>query len=121
MKIHNFKELKVWQKSMELSVQIYKLTSFFPKDERFGLISQVQRAAVSIPSNIAEGCGRISNKELSRFIAFAMGSCYELETQMILANRFEYIKEENQGECFALIAEVQKMLYGFYNSLNVAS
>lgn len=120
MKIHNIKELKVWQKAIELSVEVYKLTSLFPKDERFGLISQVQRAAVSIPSNIAEGCGRISDKELSRFIAIAMGSRYELETQMILACRFKYISEDRQPDCFALIAEVQKMLYGSHKSLNVS-
>src|SRR5882757_3244406 len=94
MRIHNFKELLVWQKSMDLAVFAYQLTSFFPKEEKFGLISQIQRCAVSIPSNIAEGSGRVSKKEFQHFVSISMGSSFELETQVILAFRFNYITEE---------------------------
>ena len=117
MKIHNFKELQVWQKAMELVVFAYQLTGYFPKEEKFGLISQIQRCAVSIPSNIAEGSGRVSNKEFQHFISIAMGSCFELETQMILAFRFKYINEEQMAEFEAMIRPVQKMSFGLYNSL----
>ena len=74
MKIHNFKELQVWQKAMDLAVFTYQLTSYFPKEENYGLISQIQRCAVSVPSNIAEGSGRVSKKEFQHFISIAMGS-----------------------------------------------
>jgi four helix bundle protein len=94
MKIHNFKELLVWQKAMDLVVFIYHLTRAFPIEEKYGLISQVQRCAVSIPSNIAEGSGRVSKKEFQHFISIAMGSSFELETQVILALNFNYISKE---------------------------
>ncbi len=117
MKIHNFKELNVWKKAVDITVQAYRLTASFPKEEKYGLISQIQRAAVSIPSNIAEGCGRVSDKELQHFVSISMGSSYELETQMILAFRFGYISEELLKEFELALLPVQKMLYGFYNSL----
>lgn len=94
MKIRNFKELQVWQKAMELVVFTYQLTACFPKEEKYGLISQLQRAAISIPSNIAEGSGRLSDKDFQRFISIAMGYSFELETQMLLAFRFNYISAE---------------------------
>ncbi len=119
MKVHNFKELIVWKKSIDLSILCYKLTSTFPKDEKFGIISQIQRAVVSIPSNIAEGCGRGFDKDLQRFLGIAMGSCYELETQMILAFKFGYLSSENLNEFETLANEVQRMLHGFYKSLKV--
>jgi len=78
--MHNFKELKVWKSGIELCKVIFELTRSFPPDERFGLISQMTRCAVSIPSNIAEGCGRRSNKELYQFLNVALGSSFELET-----------------------------------------
>lgn len=118
MKVHNFKELNVWKKGIDLAVLSYILTGFFPKEEKYGLISQIQRASVSIPSNIAEGCGRVSNKELQHFVSISMGSSFELETQMILASRFGYISEEKLKEFEVLVSEVQRMLFGFYNSLN---
>ena len=117
MKIHNFKELQVWQKSMDLAVFTYQLTSYFPREEKYGLISQIQRCTVSIPSNIAEGCGRVSKKEFQHFISVAMGSSFELETQVILAFRFSYIKEEQLADFETLVTPVQKMRFGLYNSL----
>jgi four helix bundle protein len=120
MKVHNFKELKVWQKAMDLTVRAYMLTALFPKEERYGLIAQIQRAVVSIPSNLAEGCGRVTNKDLQHFVSMSMGSCYEVETQMILAYRFKYVSVEDLHAFEQSASEVQKMLFGFYNSLNNA-
>jgi four helix bundle protein len=117
MKIHNFKELIVWQKAMELAVFAYQLTGFFPKEEKFGLISQIQRCAVSIPSNIAEGSGRVSKKEFQHFISIAMGSAFELETQTILAFRFKYINEGQLKAFEELVQPVQRMAFGLYDSL----
>ena len=117
MKIHNFKELQVWQKAMDLAVFTYQLTGYFPKEEKYGLISQIQRAAVSIPSNIAEGSGRVSDKDFQRFISIAMGSSFELETQVILAFRFKYITEEQITAFDEMVRPVQKMSFGLYNSL----
>lgn len=117
MKINNFKELKVWQKAMELTTFIYQLTAYFPKEERYGLTSQVQRCGVSIPSNIAEGCGRVSNKAFKNCISISMGSSYELETQVLLAFKLGYITEEKLEEFDKLIKPVQKMAFGLYNSL----
>ena len=117
MKIHNFKELQVWQKAMDLAVFTYQLTGYFPKEEKYGLISQIQRAAVSIPSNIAEGSGRVSDKDFQRFISIAMGSSFELETQVILAFRFKYINEEQITAFDEMVRPVQKMSFGLYNSL----
>ena len=94
MKVHNFKELQVWQKSMELAEFVHQLTSSFPKEEKYGLTSQIQRCAVSVPSNISEGSGRVSIKEFQHFISIAMGSLFELETQVLLASRFNYISTE---------------------------
>jgi len=117
MKIHNFKELQVWQKAMDLAVFTYQLTGYFPKEEKYGLISQIQRCAVSIPSNLAEGSGRVSDKEFQHFISIAMGSSFELETQVILAFRFKYINEEQMKAFDEMVRPVQKMSFGLYNSL----
>ena len=117
MKIHNFKKLLLWQKAMDLATFIYLLTSDFPKEEKYGLISQLQRCAVSIPSNIAEGSGRVSKKEFQHFISFAMGSSFELETQVILAYKFKYITEEQMVVFETMMRPVQKMTFGLYNSL----
>jgi four helix bundle protein len=95
MNIHNFKELQVWQKAMDLAVFAYQLTGFFPKEEKFGLIYQIQRCAVSIHSNIAEGSGRVSNKEFQHFISIAMGSSFELETQVLRLSDLNILKKNN--------------------------
>jgi len=92
--MHNFKELKIWNKAVELSVNVYKATSLFPKDDKFGLISQIKRSAVSIPSNIAEVAGRNSHKEFIYFLSIANGSSFELQTQLIISNRLNFIKTE---------------------------
>ena len=89
--MHKFKELIVWQKARILVKEIYVLTSFYPSSEKFGIISQIQRAVISIPANIAEGSGRGSNKDFSRFIDMALASAFELETEIILSYDLSFI------------------------------
>jgi four helix bundle protein len=89
--MHKFKELKIWQRSIELVTEIYKVTATFPDKERFGLINQINRAAVSIPSNIAEGAGRNSTKEFMHFLSISHASSYETETQLIIAHNLNYL------------------------------
>lgn len=115
--MHNFKELKVWKAGIALSKSIFEITKAFPSSERFGLKSQMTRATVSIPSNIAEGCGRKSNKELYQFLSIALGSSFELETQIILAKEFNYITEEILQQLSNQIIDIQKMLNGLQKSL----
>ena len=118
MRVHNFKELKVWQKGIELCKLIYEICAEFPTQEKYALKSQIERSAVSIPSNIAECCGRIGNKEFQHFLSIANGSAYELETQLILAKEFGYIKNEKFIEFNLLISEIEKMIFSLYNSLS---
>lgn len=115
--MNNFKELKVWQKAIELSVLVYKMTKNFPSDERFGLISQINRCSVSISSNIAEGAGRNNKKEFRQFLGIAQGSCFELESQTILSNKLEFISDEKLKEIETIINEVNRMLHGLKKSL----
>ena len=89
----NHKDLEVWKEAMGLAVEIYTVTKKFPKEELYGLTSQIQRAAVSVPSNIAEGCARKSNKETLRFLSIALGSLAEVETQLILSMHLSYVKD----------------------------
>jgi len=107
--MNNYRELKIWQKSMDLVEKIYRLTFSFPKEEKYGLISQIQRCAVSIPSNIAEGAGRNSNKEFRNFLGIANGSINELSTQLELSIRIGYIKENDLSDISILLTEIQKM------------
>ncbi len=117
MSKHNFKELIVWQKSKDLVIEIYRATECFPKSETFGITSQIRRSAVSIPSNIAEGCGRSTDLQLKQFLDFAYGSANELETQILVANELNYLKNEDGIKLSSLISEVQKMIFGFKKSL----
>ncbi len=107
-----YQDLKVWQLPMEVAEDVYALTRRFPDDELYGMRSQMRRAAVSIPSNIAEGKGRNSNKELVHFLANARGSLHELETQLLLAIRFKYVSAQHGEETQSKIAEVARMLSG---------
>ena len=116
--MHNFKELKVWKAGMEIAKTIFVMTRTFPTEEKFGLISQMTRCAVSIPSNIAEGCGRKSNKELHQFLNIALGSAFELETQIIISRDFNYITAEKSEDISGAIIEIQKMISGLQKSLN---
>lgn len=116
--MHIFKELKVWEKAIELVLEIYKIVSKFPKDEIFGLTSQIKRAAVSIPSNIAEGAGRNSDKDFVRFLSIAQGSSYELHTQIVLANKLELLSEIDTNLLLDKIIEIQKMNYSLQLKIN---
>lgn len=112
-----YRELKVWQSAMQLAEEAYRLAGGFPKQEIYGLTSQLQRSAVSIPSNIAEGQGRNSPNEFRHFLGIALGSLAELETQILLAQRFNYISEQECGRAFQLADEIGKMLKGLQKSL----
>jgi four helix bundle protein len=116
--MHNYLELNIWQKSRKLVKRIYQITIFFPESEKFNLESQIKRSAVSIPSNIAEGAGRSTDKEFSRFLDIAMGSAFELETQIILAIDLEFIGDEAGNLVIKDIKEIQKMINGFKTSIN---
>ncbi len=112
------KDLNVWKKSMNLAVLIYRITNQFPKEESFGLTSQMRRAAVSIPSNIAEGHGRNSDKELIRFLFISLGSAAELETQILLSNKLDFLKKDSFNQLNELNNEVIKMLVALIRSKN---
>ncbi|MEJ5993405.1 four helix bundle protein [Pedobacter sp. Du54] len=119
--MHNFRELKVWKMGIEISKLIFQITRGFPVEERYSLTSQLTRSAISIPSNIAEGCGRKSDKELSHFISISLGSAFELETQIILANEFGYIEKQTLDNIILQINELQKMIGGLQKSLSTQS
>lgn len=115
--MNNFRELRVWQKSMGLVKEIYKYTDRFPSEEIYSLQSQIRRAAISIPSNIAEGCGRDSSKSFGHFLAIALGSAFELETQLILPNNMNYVKEEDYEKIAKEIRHIQNMIIKLQKSL----
>lgn len=113
--MQNFKNLKVWQNGIVIAKEIYELTRQFPNEEKYGLASQMNRAAVSIPSNIAEGTSRSSSKEHKRFLQIALGSAFELETQLVLVKELEIISEANLSAISKRINEEQRMLYTLIN------
>ena len=110
MYLKSYKELIVWQKAIELVIVVYELTGKFPKSELYGIVSQMRRAAVSIPSLIAEGYGRKSPKEYQQFYAIAYGSCLELETQVILSKKLYFTEIDNFVRVDLLLQEVSRML-----------
>lgn len=113
----SYKELLVWQKSIQLVTDIYKLTKIFPKEEAYSLVSQMHRAAISIPSNIAEGHDRNSDKEFSQFLCIARGSLAELETQVIISENLGYIKQEQKIHILNKCYEIGKMINGLLKKL----
>lgn len=115
--MHNFKELKFWQKARTLTKITYTVTNKFPKEERFGLTNQIRRSVVSVSSNIAEGCGRGTDKELIRFLDIAQGSLCELESQFILAYDLEFIEQKELDYLSKEIDEIQKMMFSFRRKL----
>jgi len=116
----SFRELRVWQQSMELALGVYRGTEGFPKHELYGLAQQMRRAAVSVPSNIAEGKGHRSDKEFQRFLFHARGSLMELETQILLAGKLEYLTAEQSQALQTSATQVGKSLAGLLNSLSAA-
>ena len=115
--MHEYRKLILWRKAIDLVSDIYKLTAEFPKKEQFSLTSQINRAAVSIPSNIAEGAGRNSNKEFAQFLSIAHASTYELETQLIISKNLGYLAQEDLKKALNQLYEVQKMNYALQRKL----
>ena len=115
--LQSYKDLKVWQKSIDLTLLVYKATSAFPKEEMFGLTSQLRRASVSIASNIAEGQSR-GTQDFKRFLTISQGSLSEVETQLLIARKLEYFKEEPYLELVDACAEIGRMLNGLHKSLS---
>jgi len=116
--MRNFRELNIWQESIKIVKQIYEITALLPNDEKFGLKSQMQRAAVSISSNIAEGCSRNSNTEFKRFLEIAIGSSFELETQLIIIVELNMLSKKNILPSIEKINILQKMTNSFISKLS---
>jgi four helix bundle protein len=112
-----FRDLEVWKTAMELAVQVYRLTARFPKEERYGLTSQMRRAAVSVPSNIAEGKGRASDKELIQFLCHSRGSLFEIETQLAIGEQLGYSTTEDGNAVRREAARIGQMLNGLIRSV----
>ena len=110
--VKTHKDLDVWKKSIDFVTQLYNVTTAFPKEEIYGLTNQLRRAAVSIPSNIAEGAARKSNKEFIQFLHIALGSSAELETQLIISNNLKFMNDETFHEIDKKRNEIGKMLFG---------
>lgn len=115
--MHKVEDLKIWQKSILLAKQVYKVVADLPTDEKYGLSSQIKRCAVSIASNIAEGAGRNYKKEFIHFLSIANGSSYELHTQLILLHELNLIEKYKVDELLMLVTEIQKMNYSFQKTL----
>ena len=116
--MRDFRELKVWEKAHQLTLEIYKATQEFPKYELYGLTSQIRRACVSIPANIAEGCGRSGDAEFARFLQIAMGSANELEYHILLGQDLEFIECPTYERLANDVTEVKRMLASFIKKLN---
>ncbi|MBR5083245.1 MAG: four helix bundle protein [Prevotella sp.] len=117
--MNNHKNLIVWQKSMEFVTAIYVVTKTFPKEEFFGIVSQMRRAAISIPSNIAEGYGRVYDKETSKFLSIALGSASEIETQLIISKNLDYIDVQEAQKLIEQIEEIIRMLTALIKSRSI--
>jgi four helix bundle protein len=117
--MRDFKKINVWEKSQKLAVKIYQVTKSFPKEELYGITSQIRRAAISIPTNIAEGCGKNSEKEFSRYLSIAQGSASEVHSLLLLAKDLGYQKEEENQQLENEIIEIKKMLYSLIEKINL--
>lgn len=116
--MHNFRELNIWVKSMELSKEVLDISRNFPADYKYSLNNQIIKSAVSIPSNISEGSARTTNKEFSRFLDIAQGSAYELETQLLLAESIDFLEKNKLQLLLNDLNELQRMINGFKKTLN---
>ncbi len=117
MRVKSYKDLLVWQKSLDLVEMIYQVSKAFPKEELYGLTNQLRRAAVSIPSNIAEGHARSSTAEFLRFLSIARGSLAEVETQLLIAHRLSYLPADQLSSILNVQAEINKMVNGLMGKL----
>ena len=118
LKVKTYRDLLVWQKAMQLVTQIYSITKELPREELYGLISQIRRSSVSIPSNIAEGYGRNSRNDYLRFLQISMGSLFELQTQLEICLNLKYLPENNHSEMYEQSREVERMLSSLIRKLN---
>lgn len=118
--MQDYRQLKVWEKSHQLVLAVYRLTTSFPKEEKFGLVSQMRRCAVSIPANIAEGSGRESGADFARFLQIALGSASELAYYVLLCKDLENITEERYRQMTVAVSEVKRMLTGLIQSIRSA-
>jgi four helix bundle protein len=117
--IKSYQDLLIWQKGKEITLKVYQLTNSFPKEELYALTSQIRRCSVSIPSNIAEGWGRGTDKNIINFLSISKGSLYELETQLIIAFDLKYINETQLNEILILINEVSKMIVSLIGKIKL--
>ncbi len=115
--MNNFRKLKIWKKSISLATDVYEITKQFPKSELYGITSQVRRSVVSISSNIAEGAGRQSQKEFIQFLNIAKGSCYELETQLLISKNLNYTTEESYLALESELIKIEKMIYALIKKI----
>jgi four helix bundle protein len=116
--MHNYKNLKIWHEAMDLATEIYSLTKLFPEQERYSLTNQIQRAAISIPSNIAEGTSRSSQKEFKHYLTISMGSAFEVTTQVELSFRLGYINEQERNRILNSNELLQRKIQAFSKQLN---
>ncbi|MFN8116858.1 MAG: four helix bundle protein [Bacteroidia bacterium] len=114
---HNFKELKIWQVGMDISDMIFEFIATLPNNERYNLIDQLNRASVSIPSNIAEGCGKRTNIHFAEFLSTSLSSCYEVETQLLITERRNIGNKDLRNKILLIIDEEQKMIFKFREKL----
>ncbi|HEY0742309.1 MAG TPA: four helix bundle protein [Chryseosolibacter sp.] len=115
--MRNFSEMIIWNQGIDLAVKIYRITKQLPLEERFGLTSQLNRAAVSIPSNIAEGCSRRSEEDFARFLEHSLGSAYEVETDLVIAERIGYLQNEVVVDCLNSLQSEQRQIHSLINKL----
>ena len=117
--MHRFKELDIWKRSRLFCSEVYAITSKFPESEKFGLTNQLRRASVSMPSNIAEGSSRQSKKDFTRFLQIALGSAYEIETQLLIAQDLNFVKDSELEYVFSELQEIIKMITKFKSTLKI--
>lgn len=115
---HNFRELKIWQESMNLAQEVFLQVKSFPAEEKFGLSSQLKRAAISVPSNIAEGSARVSGKHFIQYLETSLGSLFEIETQLLLARQMDLLEADDAEILINITQELQKMIAGFIKTIH---
>ncbi|WAC10867.1 four helix bundle protein [Dyadobacter pollutisoli] len=116
--MRDFRKYAVWEQSHRLVLELYQITARFPNEEKFGLVSQIRRAIVSVPTNICEGCGKASEKDFARFLGISFGSCQEIEYLMLLAKDLEYLNERSYDPIQIEIVSIKKQLYHLIKKLN---